>query len=310
MNQLNSLNPFRIFENNYVLFSTWVLINMLFHFTHGELLIFKICLIFLLIILSNLPQNIWITVFCGLIGIIDINWLFADYLKLDAISTGKMYLVNVLLINITILFSIIFLALQVQQSNKAKEILFTLEQNALTLAHTDALTGIPNRLKYEIDCEIAFKNIDINNSIPQLALMLFDLDNFKRVNDTLGHNSGDLLLKEVASRLQRHTNDKVSVYRLGGDEFVMIIHLDKNLDIKETTRWLEFFSKQILNNLIKGITLEGKDAESDCNVSSSVGIAVSPTHGTNLLTLYEQSDMALYVAKASGKNCAIIYDNG
>jgi diguanylate cyclase (GGDEF)-like protein/PAS domain S-box-containing protein len=170
------------------------------------------------------------------------------------------------------------------------------EEDIWLQANYDSLTGLPNRkmclerLHFEVNDEKSHSN--------QLALMFIDLDRFKNVNDTWGHNSGDELLKLVALRLKNCTRESDTVARFGGDEFVVILAKTINrLDI-------ERIAKNILNTLSAPFILssDNRSGTNEAVVSASIGITLSPTDGSNAEVLLKNADTAMYQAKESGRN--------
>lgn len=169
------------------------------------------------------------------------------------------------------------------------------------IAYHDALTDLANRLYFnirlnEVICE--------NNENEQLALILIDLDNFKKVNDCLGHQSGDALLIEVANRLKaalRRNFDLAS--RLGGDEFAILLpRINSESDIHEII-------ERIFCLLRQPIYINNSDVVNDFNVTASIGVAIAPKHAQEAKALLEKADMAMYQAKNNGKNTYVVYSN-
>lgn len=158
------------------------------------------------------------------------------------------------------------------------------------LANHDALTGLPNRnLLYEClgQCLERARN---NNQM--VAVLFLDLDGFKKINDTLGHGVGDLLLQAVAKRLTGCLRTSDLVARLGGDEFIVLLpSLVEEQDISVV-------AEKILATLAQAFAISGQTLF----VTTSIGIAVYPTHSTDLEALIEIADEAMYEAKKLGKN--------
>jgi diguanylate cyclase (GGDEF)-like protein len=158
------------------------------------------------------------------------------------------------------------------------------------MAYHDALTGLDNRTELEKNIVFALRTAKAQKTF--LALIFLDLDHFKRINDTLGHDGGDQLLKEVAKRLTvsvRHT-DKIG--RLGGDEFVILI-----TDFQEAV-----FVAQLAEKILAAVALPMQIKDKEITVTSSVGISIFPDDGLSMESLLEHADMALYRAKEFGKN--------
>lgn len=157
-------------------------------------------------------------------------------------------------------------------------------------ANHDSLTGLPNRvLLFELMRQ-SFAFEDRHNKL--MALMLLDLDNFKDVNDTLGHLSGDILLKKVAKRLQQCTRKYDTVGRIGGDEFVIVVN-----DIS-TVNDIRLFTEKVRGTLQEPFDILGQAI----TVTASIGIAIYPVHGTTVRALMKMADIAMYAAKKSGRN--------
>ncbi|MBR0565508.1 EAL domain-containing protein [Azoarcus sp. L1K30] len=157
------------------------------------------------------------------------------------------------------------------------------------LAHHDPLTGLPNRLLFDDRLEQA---IEVAHREQQVCLLLFlDLDNFKVVNDTLGHSLGDELLRVVAARLRSALRGADTVARLGGDEFVVLAG-------GSSPEYAADLAQKILQTVGAPLTL-GNDA---ITVSGSIGIAIYPDNGVDRLELMRAADIAMYSAKAAGRN--------
>lgn len=157
-------------------------------------------------------------------------------------------------------------------------------------ANYDALTGLPNRNLFNDRLDSALRVA--RREQHTLALLFLDLDRFKWVNDTLGHRAGDLLLKEVASRLKSILRDTDSISRLGGDEFTIVLtDLEQELDA-------EMIAVKVLETLALPYQLE----QQEVFVTTSIGIAVYPSDGDSVELLYRNADNAMYAAKEAGRN--------
>jgi diguanylate cyclase (GGDEF)-like protein/PAS domain S-box-containing protein len=154
----------------------------------------------------------------------------------------------------------------------------------------DHLTGLPNRVLLFDRLNQAFAFDERHNKL--IALMILDLDNFKNINDTMGHLSGDILLKKVALGLQKCMRQYDTVGRLGGDEFVIIIN------DADTIQDIITFTEKILAVFQKPFDILGQQTY----VTTSIGVAVYPLHGSTIETLLKKADVAMYVAKKSGRN--------
>jgi diguanylate cyclase (GGDEF)-like protein/PAS domain S-box-containing protein len=170
------------------------------------------------------------------------------------------------------------------------------EEHVRHLAHYDLLTDLPNRALI-ID-RIRQTLIKAKRARTRMALMFLDLDRFKPINDTFGHATGDLLLKEVAQRLLSCVRESDTVARIGGDEFVVLLPT-----IEEESDAI-VVAEKILHALGGKFTI----AENDLYVSSSIGIAVYPDHGLDDAALIRNADIAMYHAKNAGRDNAKIFN--
>lgn len=154
------------------------------------------------------------------------------------------------------------------------------------LANSDTLTGLPNRSFFQ-----ANQHQLVTNKTPH-ALLVFDLDNFKKINDSMGHQVGDMLLIAVAKRLVKLSNNKNIVYRLGGDEFSII--LENTNDIHTITS----VAKHILSAIAQPLKIKNQEIV----LYSSIGIVLYPEDGATPQELLKNADTAMYHAKGSGGN--------
>jgi len=158
------------------------------------------------------------------------------------------------------------------------------------LAHHDFLTDLPNRAYF---AEILDHSIALSGrSHSKLAVMFLDLDGFKKINDSLGHEAGDLLLQGVAHRLQATVRQSDVVARIGGDEFILLL---ENIAGTENAAAV---AQKIIANLAPEFDLNGTPGR----VGASIGIALYPQHGEGAEELLRRADEAMYQAKQNGKN--------
>lgn len=158
------------------------------------------------------------------------------------------------------------------------------------LAHHDALTELPNRLLTREHFELARSQAERGGV--RMALLYLDLDNFKTINDSLGHPVGDAVLKDVSARLRTCLRETDTLGRLGGDEFLIVLP-----DVHGTDAMMRVTEK------IMGVTAELIRCEDhELTTSLSIGIAVYPDDGTDFDTLLKKADTALYQSKAAGRN--------
>ncbi len=163
------------------------------------------------------------------------------------------------------------------------------------LAHHDTLTNLPNRLLLDARMEHAIQHARREQS--QLAVMFLDLDNFKHINDSLGHATGDRLLQEVTRRLLSITREDDTVARLGGDEFVLLMG-----DIQDASTVI-YLAQKILDKLNERIEIDGESMFVGC----SIGISLFPQDGDNAETLMKNADAAMYRTKEEGRNSYNFY---
>jgi len=172
------------------------------------------------------------------------------------------------------------------------------EKKLHDMAYYDALTGLPNRHYFTNNLE-SMSDWDETNQ-PLVNVIMIDLDRFKKVNDTLGHLAGDLLLKTVAERLNgilnNYHSNKHLISRLGGDEFIIIIN-----DLNEKD--IIVLAKSIIEELKKPIKLQIQDVI----IGSSIGISTYPCDGKSMVEIVKNADMAMYSSKEVGGNNYCLY---
>lgn len=164
------------------------------------------------------------------------------------------------------------------------------EKNLDQLAHYDNVTGLPNRHFFNNYLEDAINQARNANS--QLGVIFIDLDNFKIVNDTLGHQAGDSLLKDVAERIQQALNETDIVCRIGGDEFAIIMKDDAE------PAQAEIIAKRIIALLLAAFNVHNNNIY----VGASIGISFFPSQAAEMSSLLSNADAAMYHAKSLGKN--------
>ncbi len=172
------------------------------------------------------------------------------------------------------------------------------QQEAEFLANHDALTRMPNRAMFVQHLTTVLN--DPGRSGHETALLLLDLDHFKRVNDSLGHQAGDELLLRVAERLRRWSGPTDFVARLGGDEFVIVV-----VGLTDASA-LSARVDELRNELLAPVVVAG----SEIALTASIGGAVYPGHGHDPTTLLKHADTAMYEAKAAGRNAFQWFDDG
>lgn len=163
------------------------------------------------------------------------------------------------------------------------------DQRIEYLATHDALTNLPNRAMFN---QLLQHSIETAKRYQQhFAVMFIDLDRFKIINDSLGHEAGDALLIEIAKRLRQSLRASDVVARLGGDEFMIILEQSDRQEV-------ERFARDLLSTLGQPMQLSGHE----CHTTASVGISIFPADGTDAETLTKHADMAMYLAKEGGKS--------
>ncbi|WP_299183901.1 EAL domain-containing protein [uncultured Neptuniibacter sp.] len=174
------------------------------------------------------------------------------------------------------------------------------EEDIHKLAFYDPLTGLPNRRSLQERIDGALRSARITEQVS--ALMFIDLDNFKKLNDTQGHDRGDMLLIEVAERLDRCVRNADMVARLGGDEFIIIL---ENLGCEETQvlSQIQKIAEKVITSVEKVFVLDGLSYHSGC----SVGITLFNAYDRPE-EIMKRADMAMYQAKEAGKNTYRFFD--
>jgi|GEM_PF-5555098 len=184
----------------------------------------------------------------------------------------------------------------VNKMNLMNTVLAEQKDKVKYMAYHDALTGVGNR---RLIAEKAKEAIELSKAnYSKMAILMFDLDGFKNVNDTFGHDIGDELLVKVAKRVQFALNEKDTLARLGGDEFIILA-----LCVDETT------AAKIAQRIINRIKEPFHILNTQVKVSASVGVSIFPDDGDNFEKLIKSADHAMYNAKKSGKDRFSIFDH-
>lgn len=169
------------------------------------------------------------------------------------------------------------------------------EQQILQLAFVDQLTALPNRAALQDKVRELLAHALQQQQ--QLAFYHIDLDHFQHINDSMGHDIGDALLKQVAERLKELVIDDGLLSRPGGDEFVLVQACRTDHDVLQTAH-------QLILSMAEGFVVE----ERLLHISTSIGIALFPQHGLSFTELLRMADLALYAAKAAGRNRYSLYN--
>jgi diguanylate cyclase (GGDEF)-like protein len=166
------------------------------------------------------------------------------------------------------------------------------EEKVSYMAHYDGLTDLPNRTVFG---ESLYRALHRDEG--KAGLIFFDLDQFKSVNDTLGHLVGDKLLQQVARRIEKSLLHNELLSRLGGDEFAILIRADKLCDI-------ERIAQIVLDAVSEPFLIDAHDVV----IGASIGLSVAPDHGNSPEELFRTADLALYAAKAQGRNRIVMFE--
>lgn len=164
------------------------------------------------------------------------------------------------------------------------------------LAYHDGLTGLPNRTLFQDRLQHAVERARRDGN--RLLVAFVDLDRFKEVNDTLGHEVGDLLLQKVGERIKGQLRESDTVARLGGDEFVILL---------ESWHQVEnciSLAEALISDLARPMALAGHDIQ----IGASIGLAYFPEHGSEAQELLKHADAAMYAAKEAGRNACRIFE--
>lgn len=201
--------------------------------------------------------------------------------------------------NTDLLHKIIMAKNKVEVANNSlineNETIYKVEKTLHELATHDQLTKLPNRHLLMSRVQQALERARRNNSY--IAVLYVDLDYFKTINDTLGHDIGDKLLVQAANRMHRILRETDLIARLGGDEFCIV--LDNIQDIKDVQR----IAEKIITKLAEPFSID----DHTFTVSASIGIGMFPEHGNDIEKLFKNADIALYRAKEKGRNNYVFY---
>lgn len=185
-------------------------------------------------------------------------------------------------------------------SKNVNQLAFTLQERERSLlksqkelenlSNTDPLTNLPNRRLFNALLQHGISKV--LRAKKHLAVIFLDLDQFKQINDTLGHNIGDILLQEVAQRLRKTLRESDTLARIGGDEFNILIEgFERHSDLEP-----------ILTKIIDSFHLPFHCSEHEIRISSSIGVSVFPEDGESISDLIKNADLAMYRSKDTGRN--------
>ena len=179
----------------------------------------------------------------------------------------------------------------VQDITERKQMEDTIRQ----MAYYDSLTGLPNRNLLNDRLAVALANASRNNH--KVAILFLDLDHFKTINDSLGHEAGDQLLQQVSLRIKEVLRKQDTIARMGGDEFIILI--PGLTDTDHTARLAE--------KILDAVTPVLKIGDNELYIGCSIGISIFPDDGMEIKTLLKNSDLAMYRAKEKGRNTFQLY---
>ena len=172
------------------------------------------------------------------------------------------------------------------------------EEKAQRDALQDALTGLPNRVSFEQSLEQGLVQAKRHNR--GLAVLFIDIDNFKSINDSYGHDLGDQVLMMVANRLQSYVRGEDMVSRWGGDEFVCLL-----LEVKQETD-VTRLAEKVINRIAEAFEFNG----TVLSIGASIGVAIYPADGDTADILFKNADTAMYKAKGTEKRVVLFRESG
>ena len=175
------------------------------------------------------------------------------------------------------------------------------QERLYNLAYVDQLTQAPNRQKLKEDFSAIEESIEDGTLTGIISI--FDLDNFKVINDTYGHNTGDVVLRRLSEHLAGEKEYEGHVYRLGGDEFVFLYSGPQSA-FKTDEEMKEYYNT-LLSGALRAYTIPNIEAK--CTLS--MGVSMFPKHGTNLSDVLRKADIALYKAKAEGRDRIVFFED-
>jgi diguanylate cyclase (GGDEF)-like protein len=179
-----------------------------------------------------------------------------------------------------------------------KQELVLAKQRSDHLANHDELTNLPNRRAFHDQLNAMIdRNQDANTAV---GLMFIDLDKFKKVNDTLGHEAGDALLKKVANLLQRQLRSTDFVARLGGDEFAFVLSCNRNQAHENVLR--------VAERILEKLQIEIPSSKGNIRVGCTIGMAVYPAAAKDSQELLDMADRLMYIGKKDGRNRIVTVD--
>ncbi|WHH60362.1 EAL domain-containing protein [Petroclostridium sp. X23] len=171
------------------------------------------------------------------------------------------------------------------------------EEKIRYMAYYDDLTGLPNRIFFNECLSNALKSAENNTHRNMMAVLFLDLDQFKLINDTLGHDAGDVLLKKAAERLNKTVSDEAIISRMGGDEFTILLS-EVSCEQDVVT-----FAQKVLEIFTHSFVID----QNEFFITTSIGISIYPQDGQDMESLLKNADIAMYRAKEKGRNSFHFY---
>ncbi len=210
--------------------------------------------------------------------------------KTDIFEQYREYIIITLLFIVFLVILLMVLTYDAIKQRKIEKELVESHEKLDKIAHYDFLTNLPNRIKFK---ERLKEEIDKGNSG---AVIMIGIDNFKKINNTLGHEYGNMILKKISDRLSMIADEKHFVSRLGGDEFLILMRSESKQEL--------FRCINLLKNMFQeGFVIENKEN----HIKASIGVALFPDDGTEAEKIIANADTAMYKAKRSGKSNCLFY---
>ena len=225
----------------------------------------------------------------------DLQWLQHPSTT-TSLNSGILFCIILALLGISIWLQLGDLNQLLQALQSENNRVMQSQQQIEQLINHDALTHLPNRIVARQRFAEACRNASVSKRM--VAVMFIDLDNFKHVNDSLGHHIGDALLMAIAKQLQLNLRSRDTVCRISGDEFLVLAEgFQTQLEVK-----------QLAEKLLEAVAAPVQIANTEISSTCSIGIALCPHDGDNFDTLCQKADMAMYQVKDSGRNSCSFFD--
>ena len=225
----------------------------------------------------------------------DLQWLQHPS-STTSLNSGILFCIILALLGVSIWLQLGDLNQLLQALQSENNRVMQSQQQIEQLINHDALTHLPNRIVARQRFAEACRNASVSKRM--VAVMFIDLDNFKHVNDSLGHHVGDALLMAIAKQLQLNLRSRDTVCRISGDEFLVLAEgFQTQLEVK-----------QLAEKLLEAVAAPVQIANTEISSTCSIGIALCPHDGDNFDTLCQKADMAMYQVKDSGRNSCSFFD--